>query len=73
MVQDKVSGCLWLDCQALKQYPFQVQEQIKTLHMKLEELKVEHRTNEANTEGIISSLNSKLSEVKIIEKLQIAT
>ena len=41
--------------------------------MKLEELKVEHRTNEANTEGIISSLNSKLSEVKIIEKLQIAT
>jgi len=41
-----------------------VQEQIKTLHMKLEELKVEHRTNEANTEGIISSLNSKLSEVQ---------
>lgn len=41
-----------------------VQEQIKTLHMKLEELKVEHRTNEANTEGIISSLNGKLSEVQ---------
>jgi len=41
-----------------------VQEQIKTLHMKLEELKVEHRTNEANTDGVISSLNSKLSEVQ---------
>jgi len=41
-----------------------VQEQIKTLHMKLEELKVEHRTNEANTEGVISSLNSKLAEVQ---------
>jgi len=41
-----------------------VQEQIKTLHMKLEELKVEHRSNEANTEGIISSLSSKLTEVQ---------
>jgi len=32
--------------------------------MKLEELKVEHRSNEANTEGIISSLSSKLTEVQ---------
>ena len=42
-----------------------VQEQIKTLNMKLEELRVEHMTNEATSESIISCLNDKLSEVII--------
>ena len=32
--------------------------------MKLEELRVEHMTNEASSESIISCLNDKLSEVK---------
>lgn len=41
-----------------------VQEQIKTLNMKLEELRVEHMTNEATSESIISCLNDKLSEVQ---------
>jgi len=41
-----------------------VQEQIKTLNMKLEELRVEHMTNEASSESIISCLNDKLSEVQ---------
>ena len=40
-----------------------VQEQIKTLTMKLEELRVEHMTNEASQDSIISCLNDKLSEV----------
>lgn len=31
--------------------------------MKLEELRVEHMTNEASSESIISCLNDKLSEV----------
>ena len=42
---------------------FQVQEQIKTLNMKLEELRLEHMTNEASSESIISCLNDKLAEV----------
>merc|ERR1719192_2105406 len=33
-----------------------VQEQIKTLTMKLEELRVEHQTNEASSDSIISCL-----------------
>lgn len=41
-----------------------VQEQIKTLTMKLEELRVEHMTNEASQDSIISCLNDKLSEVQ---------
>ena len=43
---------------------FQVQEQIKTLNMKLDELRVEHQTNEATGESVISCLNDKLSEVR---------
>ena len=42
----------------------QVQEQIKTLNMKLDELRVEHQTNEATGESVISCLNDKLSEVR---------
>jgi len=41
-----------------------VQEQIKTLTMKLEELRVEHSTNEASADSVISSLTDKLSEVR---------
>jgi len=41
-----------------------VQEQIKTLNMKLEELRLEHMTNEASSESIISCLNDKLAEVQ---------
>lgn len=41
-----------------------VQEQIKTLTMKLDELRVEHETNEASGESIISCLNDKLSQVQ---------
>jgi len=41
-----------------------VQEQIKSLNMKLEELRVEHMTNEATSESIISCLNDKLSAVQ---------
>jgi len=41
-----------------------VQEQIKTLTMKLDELRVEHETNEASGDSIISCLNDKLSQVQ---------
>merc|ERR1712029_63374 len=41
-----------------------VQEQIKTLNMKLEELRLEYMTNEASSESIISCLNDKLAEVQ---------
>jgi len=41
-----------------------VQEQIKTLNMKLDELRVEHQTNEATGDSVISCLNDKLSEVQ---------
>ena len=40
-----------------------VQEQIKTLTMKLEELRVEHQTNEASADSIISCLQDKLIQV----------
>merc|ERR1719361_3241904 len=41
-----------------------VQEQIKTLTMKLEELRVEHQTNEASSDSIISCLQDKLIQVE---------
>ena len=41
-----------------------VQEQIKTLTMKLEELRVEHQTNEASSDSIISCLQDKLIQVR---------
>ena len=41
-----------------------VQEQIKTLTMKLEELRVEHQTNEASADSIISCLQDKLIQVR---------
>ena len=41
-----------------------VQEQIKTLNMKLEELRVEHQTNEASADSIISCLQDKLIQVR---------
>jgi len=41
-----------------------VQEQIKTLTMKLEELRVEHQTNEASADSIISCLQDKLIQVE---------
>ena len=47
----------------------QVQEQIKTLTMKLEELRVEHSMNEASADSVISSLSDKLSEVDITRLL----
>ena len=40
-----------------------VQEQIKTLTMKLAELRVEHQTNEASADSIISCLQDKLIQV----------
>ena len=39
-----------------------VQEQIKTLTMKLEELRVEHQTNEASSDSIISCLQDNSGE-----------
>lgn len=41
-----------------------VQEQIKTLNMKLEELRVEHQTNEASADSIITCLQDKLLQVE---------
>jgi len=41
-----------------------VQEQIKMLTMKLEELRVEHQTNEASADSIISCLQDKLIQVE---------
>ena len=41
-----------------------VQEQIKMLTMKLEELRVEHQTNEASADSIISCLQDKLIQVR---------
>ena len=41
-----------------------VQEQIKTLTMKLAELRVEHQTNEASADSIISCLQDKLLQVR---------
>ena len=41
-----------------------VQEQIKTLTMKLDELRVEHQTNEASSDSIISCLQDKLIQVR---------
>ena len=40
-----------------------VQQQIKTLQMKLEEYKTEHKCNETSEENVISSLTDKLAEV----------
>ena len=34
--------------------------------MKLDELRVEHQTNEATGESVISCLNDKLSEVSVV-------
>jgi len=41
-----------------------VQQQIKTLQMKLEEYKTEHKCNETSEENVISSLTDKLAEVQ---------
>lgn len=41
-----------------------VTEQIKMLHMKLEELRTEHKCNETSTENVIASLTDKLAEVQ---------
>jgi len=41
-----------------------VQNQIKGLQMKLDELKTEHKCNETSSENIISSLTDKLAEVQ---------
>ena len=41
-----------------------VQEQIKMLTIKLDELRVEHQTNEASSDSIISCLQDKLIQVK---------
>ena len=40
-----------------------VQNQIKGLQMKLDELKTEHKCNETSSENVISSLTDKLAEV----------
>ena len=40
-----------------------VQQQIKTLQMKLEEYKTEHKCNETSEENVIGSLTDKLAEV----------
>lgn len=41
-----------------------VQQQIKTLQMKLEEYKTEHKCNETSEENVIGSLTDKLAEVQ---------
>jgi len=41
-----------------------VQNQIKGLQMKLDELKTEHKCNETSSENVISSLTDKLAEVQ---------
>ena len=61
LVQDKVGKKTYFSQN--KRNRSKVQEQIKTLTMKLEELRVEHETNEASGESIISCLNDKLSQV----------
>ena len=40
-----------------------MQNQIKGLQMKLDELKTEHKCNETSSENVISSLTDKLAEV----------
>merc|ERR1711962_1639356 len=41
-----------------------VTEQIKMLHMKLEELRTEHKCIETSSENVIASLTDKLAEVQ---------
>ena len=40
-----------------------VQNQIKGLQMKLDEVKTEHKCNETSSENVIGSLTDKLAEV----------
>ena len=40
-----------------------MQNQIKGLQMKLDELRTEHKCNETSSENVISSLTDKLAEV----------
>ena len=48
----------------LPQVQDSVQNQIKGLQMKLDELKTEHKCNETSSENVISSLTDKLAEVQ---------
>ena len=47
-----------------------VQNQIKGLQMKLDELKTEHKCNETSSENVISSLTDKLAEVGAYDNLR---
>ena len=50
-----------------------VQNQIKGLQMKLDELRTEHKCNETSSENVISSLTDKLAEVIYKPGFSIAT
>ena len=47
-----------------------MQNQIKGLQMKLDELKTEHKCNETSSENVISSLTDKLAEVGAYKNLR---